>query len=530
MTTSKSDYWNILFGLRGIQGIAVLCWLVSIPTDTDNPLAFGFSLALLFLISISVTLTAVSILLWFQSRKSTFRQNRLDVNQHLAFCDLIYIAALLATISASLFLAAVPLFKSNPTYLVNAARLRPLILWFGISGLELAILIAWNRYKNAQPFLAAFQPAWKKLLFLNALFPLLGGLIAITKIGITPEPNWGVPPIPFLEWQICLTLVFIGGLAFSPRMTTANSTKWIPLVIYLFTVLLWLSKPINPAFNATPPRAPNFEIYPFADPQFYAQYAQSALTGNGFLWLEIPSRPVYVAFLTWLHLLGNLNYQNVIVLQTLMLAVFPVLLYFLGKEIGGYPLGLGLSILTTFRDLNANVAVPFASDVTYSKLLLSELPTALLISLATLLCIRWLRISNRPASLPLLIGGVLGAAALIRLQSSILIAAIIFLAYLVISNQRNWLKGSVLIVIGFVLTLTPWLIRNYMAAGGLVLDNPISQTMTMARRWSGSSGNELLPRLPGENDAQYSRRLTKMAIESFKRNPSYVLGSAAIIL
>jgi hypothetical protein len=51
--------------------------------------------------------------------------------------------------------------------------------------------------------------------------------------------------------------------------------------------------------------------------------------------------------------------------------------------------------------------------------------------------------------------------------------------------------------------------------------------MTMARRWSGSMGNETLPRLPGENDAHYSSRLTKLAIASFKQNPGFVLGTAA---
>ncbi len=210
-----------------------------------------------------------------------------------------------------------------------------------------------------------------------------------------------------------------------------------------------------------------------------------------------------------------------------MLALFPVLLYLLGKEIGGRPLGVGLSLLAAFRDINSNVAVPFASNLTYSKLFLSELPTALLLSLATLLSIRWSRSSNRPAWLPLLIGSVFGAAALIRLQSSALIALILCVALFVIPDHKQWMKGSIFIVIGFTLTITPWLIRNYVATGGFILDNPISQTMTMARRWSGSTGNEILPRLPGENDAQYSSRLTKMAIASFRENPSFILHSAA---
>ncbi len=248
---------------------------------------------------------------------------------------------------------------------------------------------------------------------------------------------------------------------------------------------------------------------------------------EAFFWPEVPARPFYVGFLTWLHLLGNQNYNNIITLQTLVLAFFPVLLYSLGTEIGGWPLGLSLSLLTAFRDINSNVAAPFADNVTYSKLFLSELPAALLISLTALLVIRWLRSVDRPVWYPLLIGGVLGAATLIRLQSFVLIIVILLLAFIAIRNWNHWLKSTFVLVAAFVLTVAPWIVRNYFAAGGLVLDNPISQTMTMARRWSGSTGNETIPRLPGENDAQYSGRLTGMAIESFKQHPGYILSTAA---
>ncbi|MGB8981770.1 MAG: hypothetical protein WCC12_07840 [Anaerolineales bacterium] len=523
MRTSNPTPWQVLFILWGVQGIAALGWLLAIPTDTDNPLAFGFSLQRLALVSIAIGVIVISVWLWLQSNRADFHQTWLDLDKHFIRWDLIYLTALLVITAVSIFIITVPLFKNEPLYPVYAARLRPIILWFGLASVELAFLVAWNRYGKAKHIYAILQPIWKKALLLVIFFSLLGGLIAFSRIGITRQSSWGMPPIPFLEWQIFLTLAWIGIFVFFPK----ESHKWIPFGIYLFTVILWLSQPINTAFTATPPRAPNFEIYPFSDPQFYAQYAQSALTGNGFLWPEIPTRPFYVAFLTWLHLVGGQSYENIIVLQTFVLASFPMLLYLIGKEIGGRPLGLGLSVLAAFRDINANVAVPFASSVTYSKLFNSELPTALLVSLAALLAIRWLRMSNRPAWLSLLIGGVIGAAALVRLQSSVLIAVILLLAFFVISDRRQWLKCTIFVIMGFVLTLAPWLTRNYMAAGGLVLDNPISQTMTMARRWSGSTGNELLPRLPGENDSQYSGRLMKLAIASFKDNPEYILHSAA---
>jgi hypothetical protein len=303
--------------------------------------------------------------------------------------------------------------------------------------------------------------------------------------------------------------------------------RWAPLGIYLFTVLLWLSQPVNTAYFATPPRPPNFEIYPFSDAQIYAEYAQSALAGEGFRWPDVPARPFYVGVLTWLHFFGKQSYNNVIVLQTLILALFPVILYLLGTRIGGWPLGLCLSLLTAFRDINSNVAAWIASNPTYSKLFFSELPAALLISLATLLAFRWKHQAEDPGGTPLILGGVLGAVTLIRLQSAVLVIVVLFLALIVFPDRKQFWKGASLLMLGFLIVITPWFTRNVLATGGLVLDNPISQTMTMVRRWGGSSGNEMLPYLAGESDAEYSSRLMGIAFESFKANPGFILRTAA---
>ena len=116
---------------------------------------------------------------------------------------------------------------------------------------------------------------------------------------------------------------------------------------------------------------------------------------------------------------------------------------------------------------------------------------------------------------------------LIRTQSIILLAVIIPIAFFVISNRKQWLVGSTFLVLGVAITFTPWLIRNYIATGGFVIDNPLSQTVTMARRWSGYTGEEILSRIPGESDAQYSSRATKTAIEAFKKNYTFIFQTAA---
>jgi hypothetical protein len=137
------------------------------------------------------------------------------------------------------------------------------------------------------------------------------------------------------------------------------------------------------------------------------------------------------------------------------------------------------------------------------------------------------RSTNHPICYPLLLGGILGAATLIRLQSFVLVAVIVLLALITIRDRKQLWVGVGFLLAGFVIVLAPWIIRNTYATGGLVLDNPISQTMTMARRWSGSTGNEEIPHLPGENEAQYSSRLMGMAMKSLKENPGFILRTAA---
>jgi len=178
--------------------------------------------------------------------------------------------------------------------------------------------------------------------------------------------------------------------------------------------------------------------------------------------------------------------------------------------------------------VNANHAAPFALNYTYSKLYFSELPAALLLTWFAILGLRWLK-KPQPAWFLLGMGGLLGAAALIRLQAAALLAPVALLSGVILwqSRRAEWLRGLAWLTLGLSLTLAPWLIRNYFATGGLVLDNPISQSMVFARRWSGDNGNDLIPRRETETTAQYSSRMTAIALDALRQNPQRILSGAA---
>jgi hypothetical protein len=509
----------ILFSLWTVQGLAALLWLVLLPRDAENGLLLGFSASRLALIGLMLALTGVSAaLIWFPRRADFSIPERIQTP--LAFFA---IFAALSAPAAILILNALGQ-TSGYIYTAYAGRLAPLAAWLTLSALEFLFFSPQNTKDALHP------PSHFLLLTSYFILPLAAVtiFIFITKLGVTRynDGSWGTPTTPLLEWQILLALaVSLIFLTVEARWKWLQKDRYIFFLVYLFTCFLWNTQPIHPGYFATPPRAPNFEIYPFSDALIYAQSAQAALVGNGFIWPEVPTRPLYITFLTWLHALAGQDYTHVIFLQTLVLAAFPAVLYLLGKELAGRPLGLGLALLAAFRDLTANVAAPFALNYTYTKLFFSEIPAALLLSLFTLMLMRWMR-SPKPIWYPLLAGGVLGLSSLIRLQSAVLLAAVIPLSFFIVKDRRKWLTGAALLVLGVALALLPWLARNYRATGGLVVDNPISQTMVLARRWSGDSGNQVFPHLPGEGDAAYSSRMSRLALESLKADPGRILGSA----
>ncbi len=505
-----------LFALWTTQGFLAFLWLILLPSDSGN-----FSVGRWLLVSLTLTVSGFSAWAWFRSRTRTS-----PLTLAPAIHNIFYLLALSAALAAPLILLTLhALGQVTYTYAAYASRLAPLAAWFTLAGLEWLYLHRPNRQ------LPITNDHLHPFLLILATLAILTLLIFTTHWGLTPsrDGSFGLPATPFLEWQIFLALaIALTAAHFLPRLPTTRLDLFVFLLVYLFTCLLWLSDPLLPGFFATPPRAPNFEPYPFSDALIYAQYAQQALVGEGLLWPDIPTRPFYVSLLVWQHALAGQNYYHVITLQTLWLAFFPTGLYLLGKELGSRPLGLMLAILAALRDLTANHAAPFALNYTYSKLYFSETPTALFLTLFALLAIRWIK-SPKPGGYTLLMGGVLGIAALIRLQSAILLVPLALVSLVPLWKTRcaEWLRGLAWMTLGVALALTPWLTRNYFAAGGLVVDNPISQSAVLAWRWGGMNNSQIIPQQPGETTAQFTSRMTRLALENFRRQPGVILSGAA---
>ena len=542
-------YWPALLGLLSALSLAGLVVLARLPADPEKALALGFSASRLALIAVllglAVAWAGLGLAAWpGRARTAAW----FDIARRPRLWDAVLLAAPLLALAAQALLAVLwglSQHGENYRYLAYAQRLQPLLDVLSLTGLLLfAWLILLRRAELAPAGAVAGAPAVGRLAAL--IWLVFGGVaifVAVTRIGVTPEltGSWGKPAVPFLEWQVLLAWLLGSLLLLAETRKPAifrgarrHIDIYIGLAIWLGTAVLWLSQPVQPAYFATPPRPPNYQIYPYSDGLTYAQYAQSILIGNGFMGSDIPARPLYIVFLAGLHALAGQDYSWVIALQTLALAIFPLSLYLIGKELGSRPLGLAAALLVVLRDLTSNQAAPFTNDLTYSKLFFSELPAALLLSLCTWQALRWMRRPGQapewwePARLaPLLAGGLLGLSMLVRTQSAIAIPIILLAAWLTIKKPRLALRGSLLLFAGVALAVAPWLWRNWRLTGGPIFDNPASQTMVLAQRYSGLNFEDVIPYLPGETDSQYSRRMLQIALDGIHRDPAQALHTVA---
>lgn len=407
--------------------------------------------------------------------------------------------------------------------------LSPLLDLLAYAAAESAVLNAFVQLRNKVE-IKRFPP--NLLIRLGIVFAVLGiivVLVSLTGLGIAPnyEGDWsrGLPAVPLLEWQIILACTFCTGVVFfetrNPKRPYPHIEYWICLIIWAGTSLLWLSQPVLPNDSVARPREPNFEIYPFIDSQTYDGFAQSALIGIGFGEKRIPPRPIYIVFLTLVHVLVGQDYQGMILVQSLFFAVFPVLLYLFGREFFGRPIGVSIALLAVLRDYVSNLVSTFTGNLSYSKVFLSEFPAAILLLIFLLIGVRWIR-SGYPSLLSFLMGGVLGVAMLVRTQVVVALPVVALFAILVQPKSIRHLTRSLILVLpACALVISPWLWRNWQLTGRVIFDSPEYQTINLALRYSRLNGvqPDVMPQ-PDESYPAYSARLKQMTFAAISSNPS----------
>lgn len=514
--------WSALLGLWALHG-AFSLWqfLASHPSPSIEETLLAS--ALLFW-------TALNFFLIFSLfRNSAWLVRLLDTLKIPSVKDQIFlVATLIFSLRTCLGIFQSVADHSAIWFVGYINRLSPLLDLAAITSAEVVALILFVAFRDNLTNRTWLKPFLVKLVFILALFGGIAFYMSQTRMGIDViyKGDWarGLPAVPLLEWQILLACLICGGVILIETRPSLkripNPDFWIALAVWGFAATLWLSQPIVTNSAALEPLDPNFEIYPFNDSQTYDEFSQSLLIGNGFD-AKIPQRPLYILFLTILHLLVGQSYEKMIVGQTLVFALFPALLYLFGREFFGRPLGLSIALLAILRDINSNLVSPFTGNITYSKLYLSEIPTAMFLILFLWVGIRWIR-SGFPAFPGFLMGGILGIAMLIRTQVIVALPVIIFIA--VLHQPRKFktiFRSAILMLAVLLLIAAPWLWRNWRLTGSVIFDSPESQTINLALRYSRLNGIEpqALP-LPGETSTEYTERLQRIAREAIWANPT----------
>ena len=195
--------------------------------------------------------------------------------------------------------------------------------------------------------------------------------------------------------------------------------------------------------------------------------AQSLLIGYPYQG-EIPSRPLYIVVLAGLHALLGERYDLIIVGQTLILALIPVLLYSLGVLLHSRAAGVIAALAAVSREWTT-LMISSETRVSNTKMLLVDLPTLLLVLAASVFTVRWLqRRSMRDAVLAGGVSGLLLAPADPGRDDN---SRGGLLALLVLGPLR---RTAYLQLAAFAsaiaLAVLPWLAHNYVVHGEFSMD------------------------------------------------------------
>ena len=142
--------------------------------------------------------------------------------------------------------------------------------------------------------------------------------------------------------------------------------------------------------------------------------------------------------------------------QILVLALIPVLVFMISKYLYHSPAGLAATAWVVWREIYSIRLTPLV-QVSNSRLLMSDLPTMLLVLIVILCTIKWCHFDNEK-NRSLLCGGAIGTAMLLRTQCFVLIP-IIWVIFLCSRKPASKKWHSLLFsILGITLVFVPWMI------------------------------------------------------------------------
>ncbi len=463
MKTNISN-WRWFFSVAALEAGAALLVLFLVPHE-------GSSFSLTRLAMFGVLIAFFILWIYFFVRPP----RRLDFLLRTSFASVSVLLAV--TLGWSLFFLR---YLDPERLLPYYQRLSPILFYLLILAFQFSIFVLISHYGFHHENLLQVKPVYRPALIALGVVLCVLCFIVITHLGFTKDPAyWGEPGVPLLGWQVVVAILTGGavltlGLRFAFDQDDGSAVRTdvtFAILIWLVAVLIWLSVPMSVMQNSfyAPMMPPSNQPFPNSDAAYYDYHAQSVLLGMGYLG-DIPTRPLYILLLVLLHILFGQNYASILAGQSCVLALFPVTLYFLGRKIHSRAAGVMIAFFAIFRELTT-LWVSSATRVSDTRTLLTDLPTALMITLACLFVMRWLE--NKSIQRALIAGGIFGVMLLLRTQSMIILPLVLLLALFVFWPQwRDAGRMMALFVLGIAVAVAPWLFHNYLAIGQFAFDDP----------------------------------------------------------
>lgn len=487
--------WLFVFVLLpAIEALISIALVFLAPSEGGSSRFLGLSIARWVLVLVLITAFLVfAYLAWLRfSRKSIWSRFVRSVTEFLLHPYYYHVCLVISLVFAiTSFLAILLTYKFTDVFvLARLQRAFPINLWIFLFSLQSLIILPHLRgdFSYKERF-AGVSSGWLPTLIAFGCTSVIAIFVWFSKIGLRPDKvGWDNPGVPLLETQIFISFILAAAF-YGLFLLLKKRFGWklpridllIAISLWLLAVWSWQNQPLTPTFFSPSPRAPNFEFYPYSDAATHDLGAQNLLIGNGFP--DILEKPLYSLFLAGLHTIVGQDYQNVIFAQITILALFPVVLYFLATRLHHRFSGAMLAVAVIFREANS-IALSGEIRVSHSKLLMTDLPAALGIAAFTLLLLRWRQNGAYDNRWLIGVGGALGFLVLLRSQTLLFLPALLVIAFFVSKPKKiSRFLSSGFLLFGVVLALLPWLFRNYQVTGQFGYSQPL-QAAYLAKQYS----------------------------------------------
>lgn len=509
------------FLLCALGALVALYVILTSPSEPRNAIFLGYSATRLTLIVGMLLLTFTLLFLTWklvrQPEDSLRLWQRLVQQRPMNSLMLALSTAVFLVVWVVLFTPSYRLAGNISEY---TARLYPVMVWLAVvSATAMLVLILSRTQASLISVILVKRTTLKSSIVILLLFLLLWAITTLTGIGLRDrEDYWYGAGVPVLGLQVLFSLI-VGGFVLwleSRRNFIFKNDVLLFFALWAVTAWLWVRVPF--VSNYFMPETAGNLPFPYSDSATFDIASQTALIGEGLFGGLYFDRALYSAFLAYLHALFGQDYAVLMAVQAGVLAVFPAIVYLIGRELQGHALGISAGVLVALRGVNSIIAAKWI-DTAGPKMMLTDFPTAIGVALILLFALKWMK---NPQKLPLVVwaGCALGMTIMLRTHVLLLLPVLLFVFFF--QMKPGWkvaALGSSLLVLGMLSATMPWDIRN--RSNGMPLFYVYYSRIEVILRERYGFGQDItpqpMPSIPGVEEG-HSRMIQRGLIRTIPEN------------